>query len=238
MYCSGAIKISRFGEWGECHNGGHVIHVTRWWRHGKQHQRGGPVASTGGRQLPTAAITISQHGRRRSRYKSIFTVHAIIKHPFLVLMVCIHRNNMYAFVEHFHFDYMSRLLLSSRGGDHTILFGPRRLPAPSLQGGDHTILFGPRQLPAPNPQDIPSPLPLHTQWLKTYAREHPMPTYTMAKNAGLPGERGWEPRAGDPRVCWRKCTSNLGGHEPMYVKSHLPGLRGGPPPLPPRAWCF
>ena len=30
-------------------------------------------------------------------------------------------------------------------------------------------------------------LPLHTQWLKTYAREHPLPTYTMAKNAGLRG---------------------------------------------------
>ena len=39
----------------------------------------------GGRQLPTAAITISQHGERRSRYKIIFSVHAIIKHPFLML---------------------------------------------------------------------------------------------------------------------------------------------------------
>ena len=66
---------------------------------------------------------------------------------------------------------------------------------------------------------------LHTQW---------------PKNAGLPGVSGgevWEPWAGDLRVCrsWRrKCTSNLGGHEPMYVKYHLPGPRGGPP----RAWCF
>ena len=34
--------------------------------------------------------------------------------------------------------------------------------------------------------------PLHTQWLKTYAREHPLPTYTMAKNAGLPGVSGGE----------------------------------------------
>ena len=40
---------------------------------------------TGSRQLATAAITISQHGGRRSRYKIIFTVYAIIKHPFLVL---------------------------------------------------------------------------------------------------------------------------------------------------------
>ena len=31
-----AIKSSEFGEWGKCHNGDHVIHVTRWWRHGKQ----------------------------------------------------------------------------------------------------------------------------------------------------------------------------------------------------------
>ena len=36
MYCSGAIKSSEFGEWGKRHNGDHVIHVTRWWRHGKQ----------------------------------------------------------------------------------------------------------------------------------------------------------------------------------------------------------
>ena len=35
-------------------------------------------------------------------------------------------------------------------------------------------------------------LPLHTQWLKTYAREHPLPTYTMAKNAGLPEVSGGE----------------------------------------------
>ena len=87
-------------------------------------------------------------------------------------------------------------------------------------------------------------LPLHTQWLKTYAREHPQPTYTMAKNAGLPGVsggEGWEPRAGDPRVCrsWRRtCTSNLGGHKLMYVKSHLPGPRGGPPPCRPRPDAF
>ena len=45
MHCSGAIKISEFAEWGERHNGGHVIHVTQWWRHGKQRRRGGPVAS-------------------------------------------------------------------------------------------------------------------------------------------------------------------------------------------------
>ena len=36
MYCSEAIKSSEFGEWGKRHNGDHVIHVTRWWRHGKQ----------------------------------------------------------------------------------------------------------------------------------------------------------------------------------------------------------
>ena len=59
-------------------------------------------------------------------------------------------------------------------------------------------------------------LPLHTQWLKTYAREH-LPTYTLVKNVGLPGVsggEGWEPRAGDPWAClsWRrKCTSNLEG---------------------------
>ena len=67
--------------------------------------------STGGRQLPTAAITISQHGGRRSRYKIIFTVHAIIKHQFLVLGICIHRNNMYAFIEHCHLNDISKLLL-------------------------------------------------------------------------------------------------------------------------------
>ena len=38
-----------------------------------------------GRQLLTAAITISQHGGRRSRYKIIFSVHEIIEHPFLML---------------------------------------------------------------------------------------------------------------------------------------------------------
>ena len=40
--------------------------------------------SPGGWQLPTAAITNSQHGGRRSRYKIIFTVRAIIKHLFMV----------------------------------------------------------------------------------------------------------------------------------------------------------
>ena len=39
--------------------------------------------------LPTTAITISQHGGRRSRYKIIFAVLAIIKYPFLILGVCI-----------------------------------------------------------------------------------------------------------------------------------------------------
>ena len=87
-------------------------------------------------------------------------------------------------------------------------------------------------------------LPLHTQLLKTYALEHPLPTYTMAKNAGLPGVsrgEGWEPPAGEPRVCrsWRRtCTSNLVGHEPMYVKSHLPAPRGGPPPCRPEPDAF
>ena len=38
-----------------------------------------------GRQLPIAAITISQYCGSRSRYKIIFAVHAILKHPFLVL---------------------------------------------------------------------------------------------------------------------------------------------------------
>ena len=65
---------------------------------------------TGGRQLPTAAITISQHGGRRSRYKIIFAVYAIIKHPFLVLGVCIHRNSMYTFIEHCYLSYLSWLL--------------------------------------------------------------------------------------------------------------------------------
>ena len=36
-----AIKISEFGEWDKRHNGGHVIHVTRWWRHGKQRRLDG-----------------------------------------------------------------------------------------------------------------------------------------------------------------------------------------------------
>ena len=70
---------------------------------------------TGGRQLPTAAITISQHDGRRSRSKIIFTVHAIIKHPILVLGVYIHRNSMNAFLEPFHSNYMSRLLLLDGG---------------------------------------------------------------------------------------------------------------------------
>ena len=55
--------------------------VMEWNRPGK---RSGRRNVTGGRQLPTAAITISQHGGRRSRYKNIFAVHAIIKHQFLV----------------------------------------------------------------------------------------------------------------------------------------------------------
>ena len=38
--------------------------------------------STGGRQLPSAAITISQHGGLRCRYGKIFAVHAKIKHTF------------------------------------------------------------------------------------------------------------------------------------------------------------
>ena len=37
---------------------------------------------TGGRQLPSAAITISQHGGLRCRYGKIFAVHANIKHTF------------------------------------------------------------------------------------------------------------------------------------------------------------
>ena len=45
MYCSGATKMSEFGKWKERHNGGHVIHVTRRWRHGKQHRRGRSLAS-------------------------------------------------------------------------------------------------------------------------------------------------------------------------------------------------
>ena len=73
------------------------------------------IKYTGGRQLPTAAITISQHGGRRSPYKIIFTVHAIIKHTILVLRVCIHRNSMYAFIKHFHSNYMSGLLLLDGG---------------------------------------------------------------------------------------------------------------------------
>ena len=193
------------------------------------------------------------------------------------------------------------------------------------RGGDHSILFGPRGLPAPSPQAIPSPRPTYaiaktctwTQWTKIriwwrslggrglgplgrqveglpkegrectsylggsgtnvlgsppspagersyhliwavaapchyihnclkpmHSIEHPLPTYTMAKNAGLPGVsrgEGWEPRAGEPRVCrsWRRtCTSNLVGYEPMYVKSHLPAPRGGPPPCRPEPDAF
>ena len=37
---------------------------------------------TGGQQLPTAVITNSQHGERRSRYLKIFAIHANIKHTF------------------------------------------------------------------------------------------------------------------------------------------------------------
>ena len=66
---------------------------------------------TGGRQLPTAAITISQHGGRRSRYKIIFAVYAIIKHQFLVLGVCKYRSSMYAFIEHCYLNDISKLLL-------------------------------------------------------------------------------------------------------------------------------
>ena len=51
-----------------------------------------------GRQLATAAN--SQYGGRRSRYKIVFAFHAVINYPFLVLWVCIHRNSMYAFIEH------------------------------------------------------------------------------------------------------------------------------------------
>ena len=52
---------------------------------------------TGGRQLPSAAITISQHGELRCRYGKIFAVH--IKHTFLGLgfvydrMSCMHLLN-------------------------------------------------------------------------------------------------------------------------------------------------
>ena len=45
MHCSGAIKISEFGKWKERHNGGHVIHVTRRWRHSKQHRHVRPVTA-------------------------------------------------------------------------------------------------------------------------------------------------------------------------------------------------
>ena len=51
------------------------------------------------------------------------------------------------------------------------------IPSYLGRGGSHLL----------PPQDIPPPLPLHTQWLKTYALEHPLPTYTMAKNVGLLG---------------------------------------------------
>ena len=71
---------------------------------------------TGGRQIPTAAITISQHGGRRSRYKIIFTVYAIIKHPFMLLRVCIHRNSMYALIEHFHLHYIVATFAARRRG--------------------------------------------------------------------------------------------------------------------------
>ena len=72
-----------------------------------------PSLYTGRRQLSTAAN--SQYGGRRSRYKIIFAFHAIIKYPLPVLWVCIHRNSMYAFIEHCHLNYMSRLLLLDGG---------------------------------------------------------------------------------------------------------------------------
>ena len=72
-----------------------------------------PSLYTGRRQLPTAAN--SQYGGRRSRYKIVFAFHAIIKYPFPVLWVCIHRNSMYVFIEHCHLNYMSRLLLLDGG---------------------------------------------------------------------------------------------------------------------------
>ena len=79
---------------------------------------GGGGGGRWGKQLPTAAIDISQHGGRRSRYKIIFDVHAIIKHPFMVLGVCIHRKSMYAFIEHCHLNYTSRLLLLDGGEEN------------------------------------------------------------------------------------------------------------------------
>ena len=38
MYGSGALNIEEFDIWGKRHNGDHVIHVTREWRHGIQHR--------------------------------------------------------------------------------------------------------------------------------------------------------------------------------------------------------
>ena len=33
IYCYRVIKIYEFDKWEERHNGHHIIHVTRWWRH-------------------------------------------------------------------------------------------------------------------------------------------------------------------------------------------------------------
>ena len=80
---------------------------------------------------------------------------------------------------------------SSRGGWSYHLICTAAAPSPFPPGAviipSYLGRGGSPSPPPPPSQDIPSPLPLHTQWLKTYAREHPLPTYTMAKNAGLPG---------------------------------------------------
>ena len=180
------------------------------------------------------------------------------------------------------------------------------------QGGDHTILFGPRWLPAPSPQDIPSPRPTctiaktctWTQWPEiriwwgllpgwgganapaisgglgqmfweaTQAQQggwsyHPIwavaapchyihnglkpmhvntPCPTPIHNGqkcgsarGSPGERGGSlgpGSSGSVGVEGAHTAAISGGHEPIYVKSHLPGPRVGPPPCRPGPDAF
>ena len=108
-----------------------------------------------------------------------------------------------------------------RGGSHPL--PPRGVIIPSYLGrcSSHPSL----------PRTSHPPLPLHTQWLKIYAPEHPLPTYTMAKMRVCQGSARGEGvgasgqgSAGLPAQMHQQSR----GHEPMYVKSHLPGPRGGP----------
>ena len=125
-------------------------------------------------------------------------------------------------------EWGARECTSYLGGSGTNVLGSP--PSPARGGG---VMIMPSYL------GRGGSLPLHTQWLKTYAREHVNPCLhtqwpKMRVCRGVSGGEGWEPRAGDPRVCrsWRRtCTSNLGGMN-LCTWSLICQAPGAPPCRP------